>query len=421
MKNISKYTEFINESKIIELIMESKVVFSKRFINLLSKMQGNKIAKELLNIYSKDLNVQHNYIDITDTKDEVSFTPDRKVQEIIADRPEVYEITGTRRQLPHKEANEKIFKILGYDSNGVDYWQPNTSQRGLIKAETISALTGKVYTLFEELTDSETKRVAVLNKDCLKLSDFDDSQIWKTSRNPIRIGRLVRPLLRSAGITVIDKEVEDFTNQWKATYDFMADGLKQFDIVKGDSIAYWYDKENYLRGGGTLNNSCMSGVESDYFDIYTSNRNVSLVILYDDSGQIQDDKYTSTKIKGRAILWDAEIIQAISHHGKDVKFMDRIYTTNDSDVELFKQYAKKEGWYWKTDQSMEPDEEITNGQYRSSAEIRVYLNGSEFDHYPYLDTMCFLYTDEDFLTNVDMDRSDMRVLRSTEGNWFHSF
>ncbi len=281
---VFKYSEFLTESKIEELLLESKVVFSKKFLNLLNRMRTNKIASDLLNIYSKDYNVQHNYIDITDNKEEVSFTPDRKVQELIAGKPEVYKV-GTRRQLTHSDSNNKLFEALGYDKNQ-EYWTPNDGQRGLIKSEVVSPTSGKVFVLFEELTDEVEKRYAVLNKDCLSLADFDDSNIWKTSRNPIRIGRLIRPLLRSVGVTVTDREVEEFTNMWKATYDFAADVLKQFDIVKGNTIAYWYDYENYLDGGGTLNNSCMSEVSTDYFEIYTSNPQVSLVILYDDNNVV---------------------------------------------------------------------------------------------------------------------------------------
>ena len=125
MKNIFKYTEFLTENKLTELIMESKVIFSKKFLNLLNRMRTNKIASDLLNIYSKDFNIQHNYIDITDNKEEVSFTPDRKVQELIGDRPEVYQV-NTRRQLTHVNANKKVFGILEINVNmkmwGQDQW-----------------------------------------------------------------------------------------------------------------------------------------------------------------------------------------------------------------------------------------------------------------------------------------------------------
>ena len=410
---VFKYSEFLTESKIEELLLESKVVFSKKFLNLLNRMRTNKIASELINIYSKDFNIQHNYIDITDNKEEVSFTPDRKVQELTADKPEVYKV-GTRRQLTHSDSNNKLFEELGYDKSQ-EYWTPNDGQRGLIKSEVVSSTSGKVFVLFEELTDSSEKRYAVLNKDCLSLSDFDDSHIWKTSRNPIRIGRLVRPLLRTAGIAVTDREVEEFTNMWKATYDFAADVLKQFDVVKGQEITHWYYYENYVDGGGTLNNSCMSEVDSDYFEIYT-NPQVQLVILYDDNGQVQDDKYTSKKIKGRAILWNAEL------SGQKEMFMDRIYTTYDSDVDLFKQFAQKNGWFYKDSQSMTPRENITNGNVISRPEIIVKVNNADCEYYPYLDTLCFCYTGSNELRNTqDDDDGSMRVLRSTEGEWYSEY
>ena len=411
---VFKYQDFLNESKIEELLLESKVVFSKKFLNLLNRMRTNKLASDLLNIYSKDYNVQHNYIDITDNKEEVSFTPDRKVQELTTGRPEVYKV-GTRRQLTHGDSNNSLFTQLGYDKSQ-EYWTPNDGQKGLIKSEVVSPTSGKVFVLFEELTDEEEKRYAVLNKDCLSLSDFDDSGIWKTSRNPIRIGRLVRPLLRTAGITVTDREVEEFTNMWKATYDFAADVLKQFDVVKGINIAKWYYYENYVDGGGTLNNSCMAEVDSDYFEIYTSNKQVSLVILYDDNGQVEDGKYTSTKIKGRAILWDAEI------NGQKEMFMDRIYTTHDSDVDLFKQFAQKNGWFYKDSQSMTPRENVTNGTSTSRPEIVVKVDNADCDYYPYCDTMCFCFPSSNELRNTQDDDDDsMRVLRSTEGEWFSDY
>jgi hypothetical protein len=48
------YSDFLTENVLIELLMESKVVFSKKFINLLNRMRTNKVASDLLNIYSKD-------------------------------------------------------------------------------------------------------------------------------------------------------------------------------------------------------------------------------------------------------------------------------------------------------------------------------------------------------------------------------
>jgi hypothetical protein len=407
------YSDFLTENVLIELLMESKVVFSKKFINLLNRMRTNKVASDLLNIYSKDFDVQYNYVDITDRKDSLSFTPDRKVKELLQDKPEVYKV-GTRRQLTHNQSNDSIFDKLGYDRYK-DYWTPDDGQKGLIKTEIVSSTSGKVFVLFEELTDSDEKRYAVLNRDCLTLSEMDDSVIWKTSRNPIKVGRLVRPLLKSAGVEITDPELEEFINQFKATYDFAADGSKQFDIVKGKDIAYWYQYDNYVDGGGTLNNSCMAEVDSDYFDIYTQNSQVSLVILYGDDGQITGDKYKADKIKGRAILWECEV------KGQKSMFMDRIYTTSDSDVELFKQFAQKNGWYYKDSQSMTPREIITDGTSSGRWSLNVQLNDVDWSYYPYVDTLCFCYPEENLLSNEQDEDKDMRVLRSTEGEWYSEY
>jgi len=221
--------------------------------------------------------------------------------------------------------------------------------------------------------------------------------------------------LNAAKITFVDKDIEDFTNTYKATYDFAKDALRQFDIVKGDKIGYWYSQDNYVDGGGSLNNSCMADVDtSDYFDIYTQNSQVSLVILYGDEGSISDDKYSSDLIKGRAILWDCKM------DGQPVKFMDRVYTTHDSDVELFKQFAEKNGWWYKKSQSMEPSERLTNGSDVKRGEIIAKLDSTDFEYYPYCDTMCYIDSSSGVVSNTYWDDSD-KMLRDTGGSYEDSY
>ena len=407
---INRYNEFLLENQIYDLLLESKVVFSSKFINLINKFNSNKIASELIKINSKDHPVQYNFIDITDEKDAVSFTPDRKAQEIDAGKPETGVVVEGGKYLTHSDKNNKIFEALGYDKTGRQNWAPDVGTFGTILTETISTVSGKVFVLFQEY-DVETPRLTVLNKDCLELGDPEIRAVWSTSRNNMKIGRLVRALLKTVGVTFIDKDIEDFTNQYKATYDFAKDALKQFDIVKGKDIAYWYDNDYYVSGGGTLNNSCMAEVNSNYFDIYCKNKQVSMVILYSENGTINGDKYVSDKIRGRAILWDAEF------DGQSITFMDRIYTTHDSDVELFKQFAEKNGWWWKTSQSMDQWEQITNGDVRKLSRIVVKADKTDFSYYPYMDTMSYLNTDENIITN-DNDYDDLdRDCRSTCGDY----
>ena len=409
---ILKYGDYISEKAVYELLLESKVVYSKKFINLLNKMKANKLATELLNLYSKDVDgVTQNYIDITDLKDAVSFTPDRKVQELTKDKPDTWKITNSGRYLTTSDRNDKLFEALGYDKTKYGCWAPETNTIGLILSETVSRTSGKIYVMFKEY---EGERIGVVNKEAMEPTEAEDQRIWSTSRNNIKIGRLVRAILTASKISFTDSEIEQFTNTYKATYDFAKDALKQFDIVKGDKIAYWYDEENYVSGGGSLNNSCMASVGSDYFDIYTQNPQVSLVILYGDGGSIESEKYTDDRIKGRAILWDAKL------DGQPVKFMDRIYTTQDADVELFKQFAEKNGWWFKKRQSMEPGDDFTDGNSSKKGTIEVKLDDADFSEYPYCDTICYIDSDTGMASNKYWDDSD-RMLRDTGGSYEDSY
>lgn len=404
---ISKYQDYITEKYIYDMIKESRLVYSTKLINLLNKIKTDKVASALIGLYNKDVDsLSYNYIDITDDKSRVSFTPDRRAQELIGDKPVVYEVTMDNKYLTHSDRNDRIFEMLGYDKTDREVWAPSVGTIGQILKEVISPASGKVYCLFEEY-DVDRPRTSVLNKVALQEASVENPKIWTTSRNPINIGRLARAILKSANIEVSSKEIEDFVNKYKATFDFMSDALKQFDVVQGKKIAYWYWHEHYTEGGGTLNNSCMAEVDEDFFDIYCYNNQVSLVVLYDDEGTISDGKYTSSKIKGRALLWECKI------EGTPATFMDRVYTSNDSDVELFKQFAEKNGWWYKTSQSMEPYTPITDGNTRKSAQIVANLGDVEWDKYPYMDTMCYISTDNSTVSNRE-DEAD-RMARDTGG------
>jgi len=199
--------------------------------------------------------------------------------------------------------------------------------------------------------------------------------------------------------------------------------------MKGNDIIHWYWHDQYQSGGGSLNNSCMAEADSEWLEIYSKNPEVSLVILYDDNGTLEDGKYVSKKIKGRAVLWDCKV------NGNDTQFMDRIYTSQDSDVGIFKQFAEKNGWLYKKEQSMSPDEKLTNGSddlSRANIICKV-KSANPSGCYPYMDTMCFININDNIIGNSlevvdpdgehsddydDYDSCAIRVARSTEGDWF---
>lgn len=396
---IVKYDSFILEKVIFDLVLESKLVLSKKLINLLNKIKDDKVASSLLSLYGEDINdIKHNYLDMSDKKDKIMFTQDKKVQDFLKENKEIWQVVESSRYLTHSDRNDAIFKVLGYDKEKNTLWTPSTGTKGIILKETVRP-SGKIYVLFEEDIDTNP-RLVVINKEALQPLE-SNNKIWGLNRTEISVGRLVNAVLKAANINFTNKEIENFVNLYKSTFDILSDTLRQFKIVKGNDIAYWYNIDRYESGGGTLNNSCMAEVEEQYFDIYTQNPQVSLVILHSDD--------TDSTIKGRALLWDSKI------DGTEGKFMDRIYTRYDSDVELFKEFAQKNGYWYKTIQNSNQEEAITNGKDTKHATITAYLDGVDFDYYPYMDTLSYLNLDENTASNNHY-RAD-RIARETDGDW----
>ncbi len=408
---LKKYSEFLLESDIYGLILESKLVFSKDFKKILKSM-SNDIAKKLIEIHDKDEidGLKHNYIDITDENGRVSFIVDTKAQEFLKNEVRDFVIVQGDRYLTHSSsANRRVFDLLGFDTSENREWSPARGTIGTIEGEVVSPVSGKTYILFRE---KEGGRLTVVNK--VAIEQDKNSQIWKTARNPTTIGRVIRAILRSLDYSYTDRDIEKFVNDYKSSYDVFSDKLKQFAVVSGGDIAHWYKYDNYVSGGGTLNNSCMGEVDDSYFDIYVHNKNVEMIILYGDDGEIKDGAYISNKIKGRAILWND-----VSFDGKTITFMDRIYTKNDSDKDLFIKYATNNGWWYKKNQNMDTWEAITNGETSKLSRMVVSLRFTDFDEYPYLDTLAYCHIDDGILTNDDdyNDGDDLILLKDTSGGY----
>lgn len=406
--NILKYNDYISEKVICELLLESKLIYSKKFISFLSKMSSNPIAKKLTNLYTKDVNIQHNYVDVGGEKDTVSFTPDRKIKELEEDKIESYIVIANGRYLTDSSANDRIYNLLGYTKTE-NVWDPPKDTVGMIVKEVVSPRSGKIYAWFKGINEFDGKET-VLNKEALEPTESSSIyKAWSTSRNNIKIGRLVRSILTSVREPFTDKEIEDFVNLYKATYDIMANALVRFDIVDGAKIGYWYNNKRYAENEGILGNSCMADVDISYFDIYMDNPSVCrMIILYDENGGIDSGKYTSTKIIGRCLLWKTN----------KEEVMDRIYTIKDSDVDLFKEFGKKNGFWWKRSQDSDSDFMMENGttsQDAGSLTIKL-VSPTDYDEYPYMDTFYMLDTEKDRLTN-DSEMSYDRCLRSTDGGY----
>jgi hypothetical protein len=391
---IKRYFDFVNES--VELILESDVVYSKMFRTALTKID-NPISKILLDVENKDLPVSSNYFDIAKGKnDHLSVIPDRKAKEILGDTKEMVRFTGSGGGwLKHSEANESIFSKLGYVPEGEAY-QPNSSEVGEIVSKITSETSGKVW-CYVKFTSGK----GVYNQEKLRVVDERLKEVWIKNRQEVRIGRAIRALLNVAGENILDKDLEVFVNQWKATIDKMNDRFQYFDVVDGEDIGHWYHYSNYKERSGSLGSSCMSNVNTNYFDIYIKNVDVCKLIIL---RSIEDD----TKIMGRALLWTLS-------DGK--KFVDRIYTIQDSDVQLFRDYAKENGWYTKQyNSSSDSGRAIApDGSLVDLGTITVDIISGMYEAYPYLDTLKYFKPREGTLSNVRTGRGDEYTLEDTSG------
>jgi hypothetical protein len=407
---IKKYSEFINES--LDVLLESNVVYSEKLRRALSKIES-PVAKKLLEIENKDFPVQSNYFDISlDKNDVLNFIPDRKAQEILSQTKEIYRFIGSGGGwLKHKDTNKDLFDKLGYTyEEGTEPYKPNSRDIGTVAGKVTSETSGKTYFWIKWFGGTGTDKdgvelgQGVYNQEKLRLIDTVEAlmrEVWSKNRQDVKVGRGARALLRSAGITdLLDKDFETFVNLFKSTIDKLNDKFSYFDVVKGDDIHYWYGRDRYYESRGTLGSSCMAGAYKEWLEIYTDNPNqVNLVIF-----KSQDD---DSKIVGRAILWTLT-------DGK--KFMDRIYTINDSDVNLFREFAKENGWYSKYhNSSTDSGRCIAPDGSTVDLDLTVNLDNKSYRNYPYLDTLKYFREGTGILSNEK--RGNSITLEDTDGGY----
>jgi hypothetical protein len=265
------------------------------------------------------------------------------------------------------------------------------------KVEIKLKVDGKSYDckfLFLENDDN----ITTLTIECQNFIECPVAQNWEWSsysRISIQHIKNVEIELKS-NISITDSDIEKFTNEY-VSYVKMnrSDETSHIIEVKGQDIRYWYNSNNYQSNMGKLGNSCMSHEEcSEYLNIYVDNIDViSLLIL----------KNKNEKLVGRALLWKLD-------DGR--MFMDRIYTTNDSDDNIFINYAIEKGYIYRNT-SNQKIKYYKDGKEIPKEQMVVTLKYEEYEYYPYIDTLCYL--NENTLSNTK--RGYARELRDTEGAW----
>jgi len=216
--------------------------------------------------------------------------------------------------------------------------------------------------------------------------------------NSAKIGRTVRQILTSNGISVTDQQIEKFVNSYKNAWDKSLKKTQEgISLVSGEEIRNWYLESNYVPGGGQLNNSCMRYESTQGFlNIYTENPEVcQLVILVDDRN----------RLLGRALLW--KLIDGVNKYGY---YLDRVYTRFDNDVEKFAD--------WYKDFIKATDNDFKAHFIGKTSGCKVQLKNWKFKEYPYMDTLSILDYETGLLGTYEIEnRSKLQYhIQNTGGD-----
>lgn len=386
--NLKSFNDFILEHY---LMLESIVEFSDKFREVLH-LVDSPLAKTILDASGEDYPVKSNYFDLGKDEEHISFIADAKAQKT---ENEYVEIVYAFPLVSNYHYFE-LFDKLGYDRQ--KFYSPSVGDFGKVKGKATRNNSEYLLIYFE---DNGAKQ-CVIDKNYTKpYTDF----LYNVARQDIRIGRGLRALLTSLGVQFTDAQLEDLVNKFKAATQITSNVFRLFDVVRGSEIAKYYNYQNYMDPNkGELGNSCMKDAGSSFFSIYIQNSAVcQLVILR--------SPLDETKIIGRALLWKLR--------EPEIMFLDRIYTNKPSDRDLFREYAKKNGWYYKAhnDSSDDPIVVSPEGETIEYEFLEVRIKRLDYPNYPYVDTLKYLkmYSDMYLLSTSADDYG--YLLTSTEGYW----
>jgi len=248
------------------------------------------------------------------------------------------------------------------------------------------------------------------------ISEFDP---WgkKSGRTSMKIGRFIKKLIPEKYIERFDiknHHIEDFVNLYKSWFEPVPYTLK---VVEGDEIKKWYDEENYATVEGiqcgTLWKSCMRyKARLKFLDLYTENPNCKMLVMLINQGG-------SEVVRSRALLWSD--VKVSTSPIKDtlpetINIMDRIYSTHDSDILLFKKWAEENGYIPKWEQNAKSHLffDIKNQPVKIKCELD--LEKTRFRYYPYLDTFPYFNWGNKRISNDEYEFSwDYKLIQSTGG------
>lgn len=236
-----------------------------------------------------------------------------------------------------------------------------------------------------------------------------ERNIQLSTRSNVKVGRFLNKVINTPKKypeSLIDKFVTYLRSKSKKkeTYDIR--------LVKGDEISKYYNSNNYRtenKFGSSLWQSCMSDkFVSNIFDIYTKNPEVcNLLIMTDESG----------KLAARALVWNVSVKQKEKDLG-NIKFIDRIYSTEDWMVMKIQNWAKENGMARRlTNIGYNCSDIFYNEEKYYNVQMDVSVKKIHYSAFPYLDTFNYYDVKGGRLLNYKSNNFKGFGLQSTSGDW----
>ena len=134
-------------------------------------------------------------------------------------------------------------------------------------------------------------------------------------------------------------------------------------------------------------------------NLYALNGVKMLVLFSDDE-----------KVRARAILWDN-----VKEFKTDnvYKFMDRIYSVYDHDVDVFKKWAKENGYLTKWEQNAKSELYVDIDDNPERKHLYILLENHNLSWYPYLDTFKFYNVNKGRFSNSENWNYDYILVQSS--------
>lgn len=238
-----------------------------------------------------------------------------------------------------------------------------------------------------DISQNDKSHISYITKERKEKIDKEGGNYWAPKlRYCGKPGGVVKKMF----LNVSPFDVESFSNEYNALINPIKFTMK---VVKGEDIPKYYNQNKYVEQRGNLGGSCMKDKPSEFFDIYSKNdESINMIVMVDDKDMIY----------GRSILWI----------GDDFKLMDRVYIVNDIYYIYFYNWAKDNGYYFKTYNNYSTPLNIRVDEEFVIKKLQIKLNNIDVRKYPYLDTFKWLDTNSKIIYNYIPRNSDSIITLS---------